>query len=830
MTKHHRKQPTRVQSAEPAFLARLTSLQRDLLCVALLYILTVVVFRGIIFNNAAFSTESDTAASLSYTYAGQKIEQTEGVDAIWMPGFFSGLPTFGNVAFIPHNVSYLQTVVQLAVNLLYLNGRWTWMIVYYLLAGVFMFSLMRTLKFSRPAALLGALMLMMSPHVISLASEGHGSKLMALSYLPLVFLLTHLAFERRSVLTFGLLAAAIGTLLLTNHMQIVYYALIVIGLYLLYNIILDIRSAPKSAAAKTLLLLGALALGFCISSYIYLSVYEYSHFSIRGGGSAGASGGLSWDYATNWSWNPQEMLTLLVPSFFGFHSPYYWGTMPLSNAPIYVGVVSLILSVVALSYRRTRLVIFFAALCLIVFVISFGKHFPVLYQLMFDYLPFFNKFRAPSMILQILPFIVAFIAGAGLDYLLDRDTTTIPETLGRTLLIIAAVFAGMMLLLALTKTSLFQTLSSSMLAKEDELALYRQQYGAKSTQIMAQLKQMRFDMLWKDLVKFVIITVVTLSLVSFYLRRKVSATVFSAAILLIAGVDLFIVVRTGDFISPKPQAELDQKFVPDATTTFLQQQPGLFRVFPLGELFMDNTYAYHGVQSIGGYSPAKLKIYQTLIDSCLYRGAESDFPINMNIVNMLNTGFIMAQGRLPEDRFTLVNVDQAKKIFTYKNLRALPRAFFVREARIARNQTEVFETLNAPSFDAGKTAVLENVSTLQISAPDSASAQVTEYKSRRITVKAYTSSPALMVLSEVYYPAGWKASIDGQETEIFKTNSILRSVVVPAGTHELVFSFDPLFYRAGYLISNIAWVVALLCIAIGLWRTPEFRMLLKKHA
>jgi uncharacterized membrane protein YfhO len=137
--------------------------------------------------------------------------------------------------------------------------------------------------------------------------------------------------------------------------------------------------------------------------------------------------------------------------------------------------------------------------------------------------------------------------------------------------------------------------------------------------------------------------------------------------------------------------------------------------------------------------------------------------------------------------------------------------------------------LNAASFDAGKTAVLENVSTLQISAPDSASAQVTEYKSRRIAVKAYTSSPALMVLSEVYYPAGWKAFIDGQETEIYKTNSILRSVVVPAGTHELVFSFDPPLYRAGYLISNIAWGVALLCIALGLWWTPGFRAFLKKR-
>ena len=94
-----------------------------------------------------------------------------------------------------------------------------------------------------------------------------------------------------------------------------------------------------------------------------------------------------------------------------------------------------------------------------------------------------------------------------------------------------------------------------------------------------------------------------------------------------------------------------QQFPPDATVSFLQQQPGLFRVFPLGRnLFMDNTFAYHGIQSIGGYSPAKLKIYQTMLDSCLYQSTDPTFPINMNIVNMLNTEYLIAQGQLPEER------------------------------------------------------------------------------------------------------------------------------------------------------------------------------------
>lgn len=830
MAKHHRKQPGRIQAGESAFLARWTPLQRDLLCVALLYVLTVVLFRGIVFNNAAFSSEGDTAASLSYTEAGTKLANAEHTDILWMPNFFSGMPTFGNVAYIPHNVSYLQTVVQYTLNLFYLNGHWTWLVVYYFLAGVFMFLLMRTLRFSQVAALLGAILFMFGPFNIGLASEGHGSKLMALTYVPLVFMLTHRVFEQRTLLNFGLLAAALGTLLLTNHMQIVYYAFIVIGLYLLYTVMLDIRSAPKAAALKTLLLLGALALGFCISSYIYLSVYEFSHFSMRGGGSPGVSGGLTWEYATNWSWHPQEILTLFIPSFFGFQSPYYWGTMPMTNSTVYIGIMPILLSVIAIAYHRTRVAIFFLVAGVVLFLFSFGKHFPLVYQLFFDYLPFFNKFRAPQMALHLFPFVVAFLAGTGLEYLLDREKVAVAERLSRTLLIVAGALLGILVILLLVKSSLFQTMSGSMLTREDELALYRQQYGARAAEIMAQLKQMRFDMLWKDLVKFIIIASLALGLVSLYLKKKVSVVLFVTAVIVLTSLDLYLVIQKGNFISPKPQAALDQKFVPDVTTTFLQQQPGLFRVFPIGDLFMDNSFAYHGLQSIGGYSPAKLKIYQTMIDSCLYRGADPEFPLNMNIVNMLNTVYIVAQGRLPEDRFTLVNADQTKKILTYKNPRALPRAFFVKDVRFAKNQSEVFETLNSATFDAGTTAVLENVSSLQIGAPDSASAQISEYTSRRIAVKAYTSSAALMVLGEVYYPAGWKAFVDGQETEIHKTNYVLRSVVVPAGAHELEFRFDPPVYQAGYMISNAAWVVVLLCIGVGLWQKPEIRAFVKKRS
>ena len=239
-----KKAPAHRDQQKPSLFSNLSPLQQDLLCIGLLYLITLVLFRGIVFEDKAFSTGGDTMNALTYAKVGDDIKKAEGEDPLWMPNFFSGMPTFGNVHYIPHDVSYVQAAVVAVLKVFYLNGKWSWFPVYYLFCGVFTFLLLRVWNLSRIAALLGAITFMLSPYGIGLAAEGHGSKLMALSYLPLVFLLTHVVFERRDILSFGLLSAAIGTLLLTNHMQIVYYVFIVLGLYLRSALSLACASEP----------------------------------------------------------------------------------------------------------------------------------------------------------------------------------------------------------------------------------------------------------------------------------------------------------------------------------------------------------------------------------------------------------------------------------------------------------------------------------------------------------------------------------------------------------------------------------------------------------
>ncbi len=801
---------------------------RDVLCVVFLYAVTLVLFRGIIFDNAGFASGGDTATALSYIHTGATLQEKEHRDILWMPNFFSGMPTFGPVAYVPRNVDYLQTYLQQALNLLYFNGRWTWYIVYFLIGGTSMFFFVRVLNFSRAAALLAALTFMLSPYAMGLPTEGHGTKLMALSYLPLVMMLTHLLFERRTLLTFALLAAAIGTLFLTNHMQIVYYVLMLVGCYLIYTIVMDFSAAKKAALKKTALLAGALAIGICMASYIYLSVYEYSQFSMRGGGTAGSTGGLAFDYATNWSWSLWEAIVLLIPGFYGIsglQSPYYWGHVePWTNASVYVGLIPIILAVVALRERRTAFTIFVSIVTLVVIVISLGRNFPFVYDALFSVLPFFNKFRAPMMILHALPFLVGLLGAVGYDAIeeLARRRGKEAERLMRGLAYAAAGAGGLLLLSFVFKETLRDILSGFLFLREGEVAELQRQYGTRTQSVITQIKQIRFDIFWKDYLKFLLLAAAGTGVAAMYLKRNLRPAFFSILMVILVLVDLMVI--DNKLITPQPAGAVEQSFRMDETTKFLKDQPGLFRIFPLGQdLFMDNSFAYFGLQSIGGYSPAKLKIYQTMLDSCMYHGPDPEFPLNMNVVDMLNVKYLVGQFQLPPDRFRLVHVDQARRLNTYENPGALPRAFFVDTVLTAPGDEEVFRTLNSPTFNPAKEAIVHGPFTEHAGKSDSTSAAVTKFESSEISIQVYTASPALLVLSEVYYPAGWSATIDGQPATIYRTDDILRSVVVPAGAHTVDFTFAPKSYALGLLLSHSAWGLTALLLLAGLWYTPSIR-------
>ncbi len=804
----------------PVIFPGLSELKRDLVFIGILYLIILILFNKIIFSNMIFADSGDSASARSWEQVGKQIQETEKVDAIWIPNAFSGMPGFGSLAYMPHNVSYVQQAVLAIGKGLFLYSQESWIVLFYFLGGIFMYFACRVL-FTGAAgqfpSFLGALTFMLNPFFIGLAETGHGSKLMALSYIPLLFLLTYTLFQRRDLLSLGLLAMAIGTSLLTNHVQMVFYGFLIIGAYALWEVIAEVKQQPKASAIKSAFFLGALLIGFAISAYVYLSVQEYAHYSIRGGGGApGVSGGLEYDYATNWSFHPFETLTYLIPSFFGYESPYYWGWMPFTNSTHYIGLVPLFLGILALMYKRNRMTIFLAVFSLFALMLSWGKHFPLLYDTMFNYFPFFNKFRAPDMILHLIPITFGLLSLYGFQAIMemnDKQADKERSKLFSGLRILIIALAAFLIIGFVAKDGMNSFLSDFMFKRSDDLPQLQQQYGEiQAKQILPQLYQMRYNALWDDYIKFALIGGALIGLVMAYLKKKIKPVALTLGLTVLLLVDL--VILDTKYISPKPNTALEEHFTPDATVTFLQQDQSQFRVYQIGG-FMDNTYIYHNLDLIGGYSPAKIKIYQEMIDSIglhPWRGI-----LNVPVISMLNAKYIVVPGRLPEDTsLSVVYFDQAKQLVTYANKNVMPRAWFVNEYAVPRDKRELFNRMRSPLFDPRNVALLEKEPTIKPVHSDSTSVTPVEYKSREIKYKTYSSQPSLLVLSEVYYPAGWKAYIDGAETEIYKTNYVLRSVVVPAGEHTVEMKFDPPLYQAGFDISIGAWVIAAGLIVMGI--------------
>ena len=763
---------------KPSF-ALSSNRQHFLYIFCLLTVLSIVLYK-IVFLRLDF-VASDTIAWRGSVQCMIEYRQQTGNVALWNSNTFSGMPGYmiglGNV------------VPSMDVIWKYLSIIFTWRMVYLALGALFLYLFLIRKGVAKYAALTGALAFALMPHFFSLFEAGHNTKLRSIMYIPMIFLAMDSMFDRRNIWSFLLATLALSLQLRANHPQIIYYTWLMLGLYLVFEMVRHGRRKDFRTGVRIVLLFaGTLVFAFALVAQPYWTNYEYSEFTIRGGDS-----GLSVDYATSWSFHPLEMLTFLVPSFFGLGGGTYWGWMPFNSTSMYMGLVPLFFALLALIYRhRDTLVRFMGVLSIIVLLISFGKHFPLLSNFLLNYLPYFNKFRVPSMILCILQFAVAVLAAYGLDFVLnqDRDWVKLRKTLGR----VALVLGGLLIIGILARGPIFSVLSGFMFEKMGEAAKY-------APDQLLRLKQMRFDMLAGDFLKLVLLFCLMSSLIALYIRKKIKKPSIIILLTCMLVGDLWLVDKAHLGNLQKPQIIEKNQFSQTPADAFLLKDSSLFRIFPIGRLFGDNRWSYLH-QSIGGYHAAKLRIYQDILEHCLYSGT-GRFPINMNIVNMLNAKYVIAQGRLPEEGLELVHYDKASRQLVYLNKNVLPRAFLVNQYEVIEDKQTRLDRLNAEDFNPSHIALLEKPIDADIEGEKGA-VEIERYALHEISMAVDAKAPSLLVLSEIYYPAGWKAYIDGKETEIFKTDHILRSILVPKGSHQVEFVFAPRTYTLGLWVTSIA--------------------------
>ena len=816
--KNYKKKSARPAKKEKSsFQFRLTTTRQVLLALGFVFVLVLIYFAPIVFQNMA-PPSTDIIAWKGNAHSILEAKKEHNYTPLWANNVFSGMPA--------HLISLRPPFEQPARYVIEgLAKIFKWHPIYYLLGAFGMMMLLLFWKLNIGAALFASLAFIWWPDLVGKLEAGHNSKVQTIMCIPIVVYLFLRLLKKANLLNFALFTIAFSIAVRAGHYQIIFYTGLVLAFFGAVKIIKMIVDKKIVGASVVVgLVVVGLVLGVAMSAFNSLQVREYSKYSIRGGTGEKGSTGLEFDYATQWSLHPGEMYNFIIPRFWGGHSsqiyngdavpqlkgraiPGYWGHMPFTSTTDYLGAVAVFFAIIGivLGWKRTEVKILVA---LLVFsaLMAFGRHFPPLYKLFFNVVPFFNKFRVPVMIVVLIMFSNAALAGFGLHELVTRLRDMDHK---KALKIIGGIF-GVFVLLGVVPLLMRNSLP---LARPEEVQNY-------SAEVLPLLKSARFELLQGDAIRMLALVAGAFGLVFVFLKGWLNKTIFVGAAVVLLLIDLLPINNRylNDLI---PQSQMDSYFNEMQVDRFLLNDQEMFRIFPMSRLSDQAHWSYFH-QSIEGYHPAKLRIYQDIRESCLLKGTDPEFqnaqgaPINWNVINMLNTKYLLAQGGINHPNLTPVMQDEAQQIVVFRNSAALPRAFCIGKVEVIEDRQARFDRLNDASFQPDSVAIVEAPLTQDIGAPSDWSTKITRYEPNYIDVQVQTDAQTLMVLSEIYYPAGWKAFVDGEQQEILKVNHILRGVIVPAGSNTIEFRLEPQTYKISTAMMGGSVVVVYILLVIGL--------------
>lgn len=699
---------------------------------------------------------------------------------------------------------------------------------YFYVLALNTFLYLRYKGIDRLISLFAAISVTFSTGMIIFIAIGHNTKMITLCMIPLVFLILERMQERISLLYFLLLIVAIHIQLLSAHIQEIFYSFFAVLIYFVYFIFRYILSKQKDRIINLVkigfvfVFASMIAAGMSIDQY--WAIYEYNPSSIRGQSSVleqvnpsskPSPGGLDYEYATNWSFSPGEMLTWIMPSFYGYgNSVYkgsltqyqpvdvntYWGQMPFVDVPQYMGILVFIFGLLGIYFKRKDpFVQFLTILVIISTLISFGRTFPILYDFMFYYFPFFNKFRVPSMILNLVQISFPILAAMGL-YSIIKHKAQEEKVNVNIISYFLYFFVGMFVI--------FIVFSGTI--KEWYLGFLRE-----SQKIHPQLYEYTFDLFYYDSLIVFAIAIVGLSITLAFIKSHLSKDLLILSLILLTTFDLFNISARG--MRKYDEKEMEMSFETPEWVNAIKKDETVFRILNLkndGSLGALNHHSNYHVtfllQDFYGYSGAKPRAYQDLLDVVGLT--------NPTLWRMFNVKYLITEKPLEDKFFEVIYKDNSTAVNLYKL--ALPRAYFVERFEVAEPLAFLNKVKNN-EFDPKEVLYFspnEKIDFTKIDPPDStAFINITEYVFEKIKMNVNASGNNLLFLGDTYYNVGWKAFIDGVETKIYRANHNGRAILVPPGKHEVEFRYEPKSFYIGKNISlglNLVVLINLILISI----------------
>lgn len=809
--------------------------------------------------------QSDVTHWKGSIHQSEVYKETHGQYPLWTNALFGGMPTV-QIGMPANNLLpwYVHGILTLGLPK---------PIQFFYLACICFYFLCCVVRINPYIGIFGSLAFAYATYNPVIIAVGHETKMWSIAYMPALLGSILLLYERRKYwLGAALTGIFTATIIAINHPQIDYYFFLIAGIMTLFYLFRWVKAKEYSHLAKALgLTLAAAVIGVLINSVTLFSTLEYQKRTIRGGvgelaqkQSGDAANGLTEDYALDYSMTKAEPFVMMVPKAFGGSSggpeipqeeskaigtlqgmpkeaqdfilqqnifSYYWGGIGNTAGPPYVGALVCLLAIIGFFIVDNRYRWWILASVLLAIMMSWGKFFLDFNSLLYHFLPLYNKFRAPSMILVIPQLLLPLMAALAVNKVADeKDKHDFVPYFKKGLIAVGAIVVILFLLYF------------SFDYKSPEDLAFLKQLGASNQPQASEIVRTFYESLVDDrkslfissLLRTIGFCLLGAGVLYLMVRKMIKPVVAGSILSLVALLDLLPVdstyLNSESYLEPTENEsgfqpnEKDQQILAKMDKR-LPADSAYFRVFNLQNPFNENFTPYL-FNAVGGYHPAKLRIYQELIENELSKeasvigGVLQSNPASIGLahipaLNMMNTRYIIAKH--PNTGVTSLVAE---------NPGAMGPAWLVRSLRVVKDAKEdmsAFATLNPRD-----TAVMQQAFRNNVKGATNWSGQGTirlDKNDNDVAEYSFNSNEAqFAVFSEVYYDAGWKAFIDGKEAPILRVNYVLRGLQVPAGAHKIVFRFEPQDYLLGRKLTTIFQIVLLLLIAAAIffeWRNSK---------
>lgn len=675
------------------------------------------------------------------------------------------------------------------------------------------YILLRSFKVDKWLSIAGAFATGFSSYFFIIEAAGHNGKAWSIAMMSVVVAGFYLIYNKRY--GWGVALTMIFTAMgFSPHPQMAYYMFMLIGIFFIVELYRHcVEKRFKDFGLATLLFVASVGVGLGTGCANIFANNEYAAETMRGGQSeltdksdSNKTSGLDLDYATAWSYGIGESLTFLIPGYMGTASGYdvgtdselykalvkhgvsksdaasfcssaptYWGEQPFTVGSVYAGALVCFLFILGLLIVKSPYKWGLLVATLFSFALSWGKNWMGLTRFFFDWFPLYDKFRSVSSILIVAEITMPLLAFLALKEIMERRDK---ENFNRQIYISAGITGGICLVLALFGSSLLTFTSSydaNIAAQLPDWA-----YQAVITE--------RMSMLRSDSFRSLIFILLGVAVVWLYANRKLDQKYMIAAVTVLVVADMFPIdkrfLNDSNFVTPKQNQSVYA--IQPYEQALLQDPDPHFRVFNLASNTFNDARTSYRLKSLGGYSAAKLRRYQDIIEQYLSK-------MDLSVISMLNAKYVIAE-------------NEQGQVVPQRNPMAMGNAWFVDTLVVVETPQQECAALGR--IDLTNTAVLDDdfsayVKNLTPGPDKSASIKLNSYAPDVLTYTSNSQKDCTVVFSEIYYPHGWKAYIDGQKADLFRVNYLLRAMNVPAGQHEIRMEFRPDSVRKGNTISAI---------------------------